>query len=585
MTEAQPITKQAARNEAAFSVAARLGRPGRHTRPLGCSPVKADATRLVQGSKCPTGQKEPVDAPSVYRPGTVLRLEYREWSDQYRVRASTAVTPDQEPPPQGGDRWTWELSERGAHAIADSCEYVTVTQGGYNAFLTMTLTPEARERVNTYSIQPPAERDAGENCAGDVAEGKFCMLPDQGATGIEVGGEIAAGPFTWLDIEWHSSVQREVSRFFDAAQRIVARGWVPAYFRGRTQETPEQPRYTPITWNREGWRLRGCWYHLKPCRDDETGAEFTPVKRAAGAEKMGRSLSYLWVAENPENAEGERNPHLHVLMRWTVPYSVFPCWARRIESLWGQGYAHIERLKARKAAGYYIAKAAGYLTKGAGEADQGPIRGNRYGISRPARAPGWYHVGSYAWGIFGALMERARESYKARTAPVREVRDQCREKLKTMPKGSAERRKLAATLAAARKRLESVGGYCGRWEIVVKGMDRVDKLLTWAQRKGWDMEAPPPGVLASRVDHNVMVRRQRREWREWSAGWLEWVRSGTADRWEPVSYATEERNPEIPEKPRPEPYSEKVKESLAWWAERARQKAIAEQAEQCGVFA
>ncbi|MEX0730389.1 MAG: hypothetical protein WD057_06350 [Aquisalimonadaceae bacterium] len=463
----------------------------------------------------------------MHLPGTVLRLEHRAWSDQYRVRAQTAVSPDQTPPEQSGDRITHELSERGARTIGDSCEFVTVTQGGHTTFVTLTLTPEARERIDTH----------------EAVAGEFVPFTQTRQGGPMFDADQAAGPFCRVTFPWRSSVQREASRFFDAAQRVVSRGLVPPYFRGRTQETADQPRYTPIAWNRGGWRLRGCWYHLKPTTDPDTGAEFTPVKRAEGAEKIGPRLSYLCVAENPTNAEGDRNPHIHVLMRWTVPYSVFPCWARRIESLWGQGYAHIERLKARKAAGYYIAKAAGYLTKSADDPDQGPIRGNRYGISKPARAPGWYQVDAFAWGIFGALMKKARESHRRRTAPLRDVQDRCRKELQALPKGHPKRKKLGATLVAARKRLESFGGHCGRWEIVVTGIDRIDRLLIWAQRHGWTMEPPPPGVLQDRVEQNILYRRARREWREWSSGFKAWVRSGEAGHYEPVSLAEEEHVP------------------------------------------
>lgn len=541
-----------ARLESRAIVQARLERKVRHTRPLGCSPVKVGAYRLVQGSKSPTGENEPVLAPSVYRPGTVLRLEHRAWSDQYRVRAQTAVTPDQEPPTQSGDRWTYELSEGGARKISDSCEFVTVRQGGYTTFVTLTLTPEARERIDTREAVP----------------GEFVPLTQTRQGGPMFDADQPAGPFCRVTFPWRSSVQREASRFFDAAQRVVSRGWVPTYFRERTQESCDQPPYTPITWNREGWRLRGCWYHLRPITDPETGAEFTPVKRADGAEEIGPRLSYLWVAENPTNAEGKRNPHIHVLMRWTVPYSVFPCWANRIESLWGQGYAHIERLKARKAAGYYIAKAAGYLTKSAGDSDQGPIRGNRYGISQPARAPGWYQVGAFAWGIFGELMKTARESHRRRTAPVREVRDRCRDELKALPIGHPKRRKLAAELSAARKRLDSYGGYVGRWQMVVKGQERADHLLIWAQRQGWEMEPPPTGRLQDRVEKNVAYGRWRRWMQEERTECLEWVRNGEADRWEAASEAEEERIPELPEKPKPEPYGPGSMRNLQWWAAR-----------------
>ena len=88
-------------------------------------------------------------------------------------------------------------------------------------------------------------------------------------------------------------------------------------------------------------------------------------------------LVYIWVAENVRN----ENPHLHLLTSYQVPRSEFGAFASHVESLWGHGFAKIERVRKPAEAGRYMMKTPAYTMKGA-EDDQGTVIGNRYGISR-----------------------------------------------------------------------------------------------------------------------------------------------------------------------------------------------------------
>ncbi|WP_237584082.1 rolling circle replication-associated protein [Photobacterium halotolerans] len=112
---------------------------------------------------------------------------------------------------------------------------------------------------------------------------------------------------------------------------------------------------------------------------------------------------YIWVAECPANEDGEPNPHVHILLNWQVDPSVFQAWAARIESLWGHGMAHLERIHEPKAAGSYLIKAVGYAAKGE-NADQGLIRGNRYNIARCSRAPDWSCLASFEADNMAAII-------------------------------------------------------------------------------------------------------------------------------------------------------------------------------------
>ena len=249
-----------------------------------------------------TGHYKPLRSHTSKGPGRFTIITHRAWSDEYRIRTQVETTTGTLPPEQSGERASDMLSMRGARAIGDSSHYMAVKKGGYTTFLT--LDAGARQRV-------------------------------------------ASGETT---------VQKEISRFWDAAQKMYSRGWV----------------------------------------NEMTGNK---------VEGKNDSLHYCWVVENPKNEDGEDNPHAHILMRWRVPYREFEGWAARLEQLWGQGFAHLEKIKEPEKAGAYMAKAAGYMTKAEGRTDQGTVRGNRYGISKPSRASEWLQVGRYELGcVFRPIM-------------------------------------------------------------------------------------------------------------------------------------------------------------------------------------
>lgn len=60
-------------------------------------------------------------------------------------------------------------------------------------------------------------------------------------------------------------------------------------------------------------------------------------------------------------------------------------YAEYVESVWGHGTVHQERLRDPRAAAAYLLKAVGYVSKGT-QSGQGTIVGNRYGMSQSLRA-------------------------------------------------------------------------------------------------------------------------------------------------------------------------------------------------------
>lgn len=387
---------------------------------LGVSALsEAERLRLVKGSKSPTSPKSDIniaifnnlslkriepsyvlaDSPKHYEkncvgPGRYVVVGHREWSDEYRIRPEIVGTTKMTLPENTGRRVTEILTTRGARKIAESCDFMGKTRGGYSTFLTLTLAPEARERVEN--------------------------------------GE--------------TTIQNEVSRFFDGLQKMYQRGF-DCEIDGKTEHLPASPV------------LDG-----KPER-----------------------LDYLWVAECPDHIDketgevGGNNPHVHVLMRYRVPYRFFEAWSKRVESLWGQGTAHLEKIKDGSKAGAYMAKAAGYLCKAQGKSDQGKIRGNRYNISRSARAPDWVCVGRYELGKMGFLLSEAEHDFKERFGHIDKKRKQLTKQL-SKAEGPA-RHKIGKILEKVRSTIAKMPRL-SRYQAILKGKAQYSEFMQWAANDG-----------------------------------------------------------------------------------------------------
>lgn len=212
-------------------------------------------------------------------------------------------------------------------------------------------------------------------------------------------------------------------------------------------------------------------------------------------------LLYLWVAENPINDAGERNPHVHLMTNWGVPKSLFHEWVGRVERLWGQGWAHHEMLRARTgdSAAIYMAKAAKYISKGSveGGSDQGPIRGNRYGMSQAARAPGWEQMDVCAPHIFPHLLGWLRAAYKQKIEPLRKMQRAAYETYNALSRGDPRRKRLSRIIALLRKKIKAMGAYVCSWSIVCTQSAYLD-VYCWLIEHGWErLDKPPSAWLVS----------------------------------------------------------------------------------------
>lgn len=400
--------------------------------------------RLVKAAKCPTplfnGVSDAVghvnsDTGELikrrdFAHNTKVIFEHKDWCDEYRIRTQTETPNIIMPPDQSGERKTNMLTLAGAQKLSESCRYVEKKRGGYSTFLTLTLDEEARARV-------------------------------------------AAG----------ETVQKQISRFWDAAKLMYKRGW------------------------RE--ELDGKIHYGKPHSDD---------------------LDYCWVVENPKNEHGEDNPHAHILMRWRVPYRDFAAWAARIERLWGQGFAHLEKIKEPEKAGAYMAKAAGYMTKSSESADQGEVRGNRYGISKSARATGWEVICTNAAGIFGSLINDVYDYFIFNHGGKMKRREWLKNKLEETPKSDKKtRQKIGKALESVRKELNDTNNLPlrpSKYQLVLVGQNALRAVVNWAKdNKGgdyapwlpkkergvyWDEEEKPEGVWRRQYRKMIKIIQMKR---------------------------------------------------------------------------
>ncbi|KHA59844.1 hypothetical protein NL53_14545 [Vibrio variabilis] len=400
-----------------------------------------------------------------------LHLQKRDWSGQHRAQIVTQPPAGSAPDANVGERFTEKLTKRSVSKIFESGAYVAQCHDGFTTFLTLTFSRE--QRMALFGAMAEAEgrpytpirfeRDKGTLVHGK--DGQYTLLPEK--------------PFKVIKV-LETTMGREVSRFLDGCKKMYQRGW----------ETETGRKIEPH-------------YKAKP-------TEFGPDRDKA-------DFHYIWVAECPpskdENGEiiGEPNPHIHLVMRWSVDKSVFADWAKRLEALWGQGMAHLEWIKQPKAASSYLIKALGYAAKGE-NADQGLIRGNRYNIARCSRAPAWETLATFeADNITAVIKELGYKleqwkkplqrslsrinKMKAQTikaSGIAKKQDQPQAYLDKLQSRIIRLERAAKKVTQDMKQKEMHVSSTNRFSITFDGdksRERLDSFLHWAcGARGWSME-------------------------------------------------------------------------------------------------
>ncbi len=388
--------------------------------------------------------------------GTKTVIERREWCDEYRIR--TEVEAGQQVTAPEGPRETTMLSSRGAKNIAESCAYVAAERRGYTTFATMTFRDEAVASMEysaggeycQLSDRPKYTKGHTPSEKSRIYSGQYSRFSDKPKSWKPWSTIPVQAPSSAGDKELRTTIQKEVSRCLDAWQKIYKRGIPAAGIQGNTD-----------------------------------------------------TLDYVWVVEVPESEGRERNPHVHILMRWKVPFEKFRPWAERLERAWGQGFATLEKIKDPQAAGAYMAKAAGYLCKASGKEDQGVVIGNRYGISEKARAPEWEKIGEGQLHIMGQLIadvydhmtELHGEDFQLRKR-MNEAREHLLEASKTEEcpekkiRIKQSRKNIADQLMGVRNRINAIPVRANKYQLIIKGALSFSRFMSWAKSDSKDELVP-----------------------------------------------------------------------------------------------
>jgi len=195
-------------------------------------------------------------------------------------------------------------------------------------------------------------------------------------------------------------------------------------------------------------------------------------------------LPYCWVVEVPKNEQGEDNPHIHMLLGWRVEYKHFAEWAERIETIWGNGYFHLEKIKDSNCAGAYMAKAAGYLSKAQDSDNQGEVKGNRYGISAIARAPGWAIYAKAQMHIVSQLIVDVYDHLTVKFGEQFRERARLNKTLAKIPKDKKGlRQRLGKKLAKVREELNALPIRCNKYQVVIKGRGEAYRFFNWLKNE------------------------------------------------------------------------------------------------------
>lgn len=274
----------------------------------------------------------------------------------------------------------------------------------------------------------------------------------------------------------NTTLGAEVSRFLDGIKKLYKRG-----FMAEVRSENDDNRQRNITLCNESRMIEGC--------DDD--------------------FHYIWVAECPANEDGEPNPHVHILLNWQVEREVFQSWAQRIEKIWGNGFANLQRIKNPMGAGSYIIKAVGYAAKG-DNAEQGLIRGNRYNIAQCSRAPSWDVLASFDADNMAAIikecgykLERWRKPIERDLSRKREKRE---EAIKALAIHKADKPKsfrlqrlikqLETEIAEQKNTIKSRGVFArsdNTFSICFEGeqaSEKMDNFLLWAAgARNWTMNS------------------------------------------------------------------------------------------------
>lgn len=344
-----------------------------------------------------------------------------------------------------------------------------------------------RTQAETTYLKPP--RNIGPRVsdhltsrgARKLIESSLFMAKHHG--GYKVFVTATFNPSTRVSIaEGRTSIQKEITRSMDSLQKMYSRGWI-----------------------------------------------------GKGGKKviaLNCKLPYCWVVEIPKNGNNVDNPHVHMLLGWDIALHQFYDWAQRVEAIWGVGHCHLEQIRDPLKAGAYLAKAAGCHSSSPHERSQGIVKGNRYGISQVARAPGWHTVSRSEMGVMGKLITEIYDRQLDKNQSLYREKHLLKKQLKSCSKNiSYIRGKLECKLSEVQAKLYKQPVRSSKYQLVFKSSELLSIFLDWARRMGWDENRKPTSRWFGEFKRRQVARKQRLAmqrclWsdKEWSAALRDYLK-------------------------------------------------------------
>ncbi|EHZ2573864.1 hypothetical protein K5N30_002729 [Vibrio parahaemolyticus] len=482
-----------------------------------------------------------------------MQLMHRSWNETYKFQAVTETPSSAAPAENCGERFSEKLTSRSVSKIFEAGAYTAACHGGFSTFLTLTFTKAQRMAIfggmldgsdcvsmgshhpiiyrrNVVTVHPKRDEKKVDHPITDIG-GEYWLFPTRDSKRVKIMNQngVIAGPYCdikqkpkqefSMEKTLETTIGKEVSRFLDGAKKMYQRGWVADHT--IQTDTDSGQKYCDLT-------------HEKVAKYVQP-SDVGPTNQPA-------DFHYIWVAECPANEDGEPNPHVHILLRWTVPEHLFSPWAKRLEKIWGHGFAKLERIKKPKAAGSYIIKAVGYAAKGE-NADQGLIKGNRYNIAKCSRAPAWETLASFEAGNMTAIikelgykLEQWKKPIKRQIRKLRNAKEQtikAKAIAKKQHKSEDYQNKLYQRIIRLEKQAEKLSqdlrdrgvhvNTSNRFCITFEGdqaKEKVDTFMVWAAgARGWTLNCRDVDLSDIKQSANYSYQTEYHRFKDNQAYW------------------------------------------------------------------
>jgi hypothetical protein len=185
------------------------------------------------------------------------------------------------------------------------------------------------------------------------------------------------------------------------------------------------------------------------------------------------------------------------------------------------------------------------MCKAQGDESQGKVKGNRYGISEPARAPAWVTIGKSQLHTMGQIIADVYDHLTLKYGADYHERKKLKTQLDAIPKDQkALRQRIGERLQQVREKLNALPIRCNKYQVILKGQTVAGLFITWAkgervQRPEWLPELPPElawqeGRAPTPADSHYFrkLREKFQQLKRRRHAWTDYMLADLVDKWE-----------------------------------------------------